>query len=59
MARKNFDENKWTIEKYINDVPIEEYSEEERDNLFRKMLIDAVHSIGFVFEGEISGSTTI
>ena len=57
MCTKEFNENDWTIERYINDIPIEEYSEEEKENLLRKMLIEAVHSIGFLFEGETDNNT--
>ena len=59
MCTKEFNENDWTIERYINDIPIEEYSEEEKENLLRKMLIEAVHSIGFLFEGETDNNTWV
>lgn len=52
MAKKKFDVNDWTIKRYINDIPDEEYTEEEREILFEHMLIKAVHSIGLVFEHE-------
>ncbi|WP_410496607.1 hypothetical protein QTL86_04240 [Cellulosilyticum sp. ST5] len=52
MAKKKFDENNWTINRYINDIPIEEFSEEEKEILFTRMMIDAVHSIGLEFEHE-------
>lgn len=53
MARKKFDVNEWTIGRYINDIPDEQYTEEERERLFEQMLINAVHSIGLVFEDEL------
>lgn len=52
MAKKKFDVNAWTIERYINDIPIEEFSEEEKEILFTEMIIDAVHAIGAKFEHE-------
>ena len=52
MARKKFDVNNCTIKRYINDIPDEEYTEEEREILFEQMLIRAVHSIGLRFECE-------
>ncbi|QEH68707.1 hypothetical protein [Cellulosilyticum sp. WCF-2] len=52
MAKKKFDVNAWTIERYINDIPDEEYTEEEREILFEQMLINAVHAIGLRFERE-------
>lgn len=53
MSKKNFDVSKCKIRRFINDVPIEEYPEEERERLFEQMLIKAVHSIGLVFEDEL------
>ena len=52
MAKKKFDVNAWTIERFIDDIPIEEFSEEEKEILFTCMIIDAVHAIGCVFEHE-------
>lgn len=52
MAKKKFDINNCKIRSFINDVPIEEYTDEEKEILFTHMLIRAVHSIGAEFEHE-------
>lgn len=52
MSNNKFDLSNWTVERYINDIPIEEYSEEERNQLFGSMIVTAVHSIGLRFENE-------
>lgn len=52
MAKKKFDINNCKIRSFINDVPIGEYTDEEREILFEQMLINAVHAIGAEFEHE-------
>lgn len=52
MAKKKFDVNDCKIRSFINDIPIEEYTDKEREILFEQMLIRAVHSIGAEFEHE-------
>lgn len=37
---------------YINGVPLEDIPEVERNRMFNRMLIRAVHSIGYWFDNE-------
>lgn len=38
----------WTVREFINGVPIEEYSQEERNEFFKRALDRAFKNIGYV-----------
>lgn len=39
--------NGWTVNEYINDIPIEEYTQEEIDNFFENALDKVMLFIGY------------
>lgn len=50
---------KWTVKRYINNRPIEEYTEEERKEFFSKAITEAFRRIGYIPEEEIkAGKST-
>ena len=48
-VRKNME---WKVRSFIEGIPVEEFSEEEKEILFTHMLIKAVHAVGWEFEHE-------
>ena len=40
--------NGWTIKQYIDDKPLEEYTQEERDNFFEEALDKMMLVIGYI-----------
>lgn len=40
--------NGWTLNSYINGKPTQEYTKEERYEIFKKLLDEAFASIGYV-----------
>lgn len=47
-GRKLKVKKEWTVREFINGVPIEEYSQEERNEFFKRALDRAFKNIGYV-----------